>query len=205
MDTTLFACVRDFVVGKACCVYATNFCSPTKNTTKTNTQSVQRFIIKETRMAKKRESKKKRAASEDSSGSNDGKKALSKFTEFEIPVVAPPAAEERVEPKAPLAAPEDFVPTLSAIVTSDGVAVSLEPAAQPQAAQSTAPEDLVPIHLIQTMSAQSVAVTPGSTSASMLAPGGLLKEPGAPKNPVRVTIDGMPPPPMRLELVSLLA
>jgi hypothetical protein len=145
-------------------------------------------------MAKKA-SKKKRESSVDS----DTPKGLSKFTEFELPVVA--AAAEDEGNKVSLPSPDNFVPT--SIVTADGVAVSIAPAAA-QDTPSTPAEDLVPFHLIQTMPTQSVMVTPGS-SAVASAPGGLLREPEPPKEMVRVTKDGAAPPPMRLELVALLS
>jgi hypothetical protein len=151
---------------------------------------VGRDFLKE-KMAKKRESKKKRATSEDSNDGNSN--VMSKFSAFEM---------ETPADGAPLPHPVDFVPTLN-MVTSDGVAVAM--AAAPSEREPVAPDDLVPLHLIQGVTAQSVVVTPGSTAASIVVPGGLLKEPDAPRVMTRVTVEGAAPPAMRLELLSLLS
>lgn len=144
-------------------------------------------------MAKKRESKKKRASSVSSDDADTGNsKALSKFVTFEMEAPADNAASGN---------PADFVPTLS-VATADGGVVSMEAAPALQAAGA---DELIPVHIIQSMASQSVAVAPGSTAGIVMAPGGLLREPDAPKVIHRVTVEGAPPPSMRLELVSLLS
>lgn len=147
-------------------------------------------------MAKKRESKKKRAASEDSNDGNTN--VMSKFSEFEME--APPSIV--AADGAPLPHPADFVPTLH-IVTAEGVAVAM--AAAPSERAPIVSDDLVPLHLIQGLAPQSVVVTPGSIASSVTVPGGLVKEPDAPKVKTRVTVEGAPPPAMRLELINLLS
>jgi hypothetical protein len=61
---------------------------------------------------------------------------------------------------------------------------------------------MVPLHIV-------AGSLPGpNVMAGMGAPdhvGGLIKEPDAPTNMIRVTVDGRDPPPMPLALISLLS
>lgn len=148
-------------------------------------------------MAKKKTSTKKREGSQDSTDSQDRRaKTLSKFQSFEAPT---PAAAD-VPP------PADFVPVLPSVVTAaSGHVITIEapPIIAPVAAPAS--EDLVPLHLLQSLPTQpmvnvgSIAVASGLTEAV----GGLIKEPEPPKTIVRVTVEGAPPP-MPAELLALL-
>lgn len=154
-------------------------------------------------MGKKKDGKKKRSSSSDSSDSDNRRsKTLSKFQTFEVNLphhvcVASAAAQVSYEPVAPVksyALSDAFAPPPPPLVATS-VAAPPPPVVEQ--------DEMVPLHLISGSTVGGVSVSVTASGPDNV--GGLIKEPDAPKEVVRVTVDGALPPPMPLQLLSLLS